>query len=178
MDSRSRYVNCVSPASGETSETAVLLSHSVVNCVSPASGETSETRVPESCSVVNCVRFASGETSETAVDPRANPCRLIACSSPVRAVIPLPTALNSVKSSIASAVITASVGRPRVSRIAAAKLPSGMETSACTGCAVNCARAVNNRVKVKRINFFIWMSPFVYRDRDVPSPIDIKGLRT
>ena len=73
----------------------------------------------------------------------------------MRSVIPFPGKDNLVKLSIASAVIGAPGGRSRVKRMAAAKWASGIETSACTGCVVNCTKAVNNRLRVRSVIFFI-----------------------
>ena len=106
------------------------------------------------------VRLASGEISETSVLMRSSHSKLTACSSPVRSAIPRPAAQSSVKWRIASAVIAAPAGSPRVSRITAANSASGIETSACTGGAVNCAKTVNTKISVKTVNFFIWISPF------------------
>ena len=111
------------------------------------------------------MRAARGETSDiglvchslpTHVLLRPNRVRLVACSSPVRSAIPLPDAPNSVKSSIASAVITASVGKPRASRIAAAKLASGMDpTSTCAVAVVVSSMAVKSSIKTAMSIFFI-----------------------
>ena len=153
---RSSSVKFVSPASGEISETAVLSRSSSVKFVRLARGNTLD--------IIGFVRHSPS----IRVSPRFNPVRLTACSSPVRAAIPRPAVSSSVKLRIASAVIAAPAGSSRASRITAANSASGIETSACTGGAVNCAKAVNNRVKVKSVNFFIWISPFVYRDQEVP----------
>ena len=160
----------VRDASAETSETAVKLRFSSTKFVRFSSAETSETAVPLSLSVSKFVRLARGDTLDIIgfvrhlpsirVSPRFNPVRLTACSRPVRAAIPRPAVSSSVKLRIASAVIAAPGGSSRASRITAANSASGIETSACTGGAVNCAKAVNNRVKVKSVNFFIWISPY------------------
>ena len=163
VPSRFSHVNCMRFTSGETADTAVPGRFSDVNCVRFTSGETSETPVSLRTSDVNCVRFASGETSDiglvchsspTRAPLRFNDVRLSACSSPVRSAIPLPGAANPVKSSIASAVMTASVGKPRASRMAAAKFSSGMETSCAVAVSLR-IDTINTSVKVKSVNFFI-----------------------
>ena len=172
MPQRLSHVNCVSPARGDTSQISVAKRDSTFNCVSPASGETSQISVPLRFSDVNCVSPASGETSDIGlvchlspcIMPRSNLVRLVACSSPVRAAIPRPSASRRVKSSIASAVITASVGKPRVSRIAAAKLLSGMETTTSFSCAVAVvvsSVAVKNSAKTVMRFFFICVNLLV-----------------
>ena len=143
---------------------------SVVKFVRCANPDTSETPVELRDSPSKFVKRANPDTSDIALlltysplmysAPRSISFKLIACSSPVRSLIPRFGACSCVKSSIVCSVKSAPGGRPRVSRMAAAKLASGIENAACTGGAVNCTKAVNNRVKVRSVNFFIWISPF------------------
>ena len=101
-----------------------------VSCVSPMRADISEMLLSQRSKYVSRVSPASRDTSEMLLSKRYNSLRFVACSSPVRFVIPSSEASRDVRLLIVFVVIVL----PISCWIAALKFGSGMRTTVGWGC--------------------------------------------
>ena len=120
--------NLVKEDSADTSLMMLPGSHSTVRLVKEDSADTSLMLLLLRYSTVRLVKEDSADTSLMLFFSRSSTVRLVACSRPVKSLIPESRALRRVKVAISAGVIGAPLALPKLSSITAHRFASGMLT--------------------------------------------------